>query len=363
MIASDADIRRRRLSNQRLVGAPFAKPEQVVQWLCAVQAQDYGGAKWAIAQRTSQATDADLDRLFDSGAILRTHVMRPTWHFVLPADIRWLLAATSPRVHAANAHYYRKVGLDDASFTRCNELLEKALAGGKHLVREELAAALAAGGVACEGLRFTFVMIHAELDAVVCSGARRGKRFTYALLDERVPPSAKLTREDALAELTRRYFASHGPATASDCAWWSGLAVSDVTAGIEAAKPRLERATVGGRTFWFSARRSKSENAGGPVAQLLPNYDEYVVAYKDRSAFLDRKIAKKLDPRTGVFAANPLLVDGRLVGSWRRALGKSEVAVARKLLCSVDSAAKKALGSATERYARFLGLALATRSL
>jgi hypothetical protein len=288
--------------------------------------------------------------------------MRPTWHFVLPEDIRWLLAATAPRVHAANAHYYRKVGLDGAAFARAHEIFVKALSGGHQLTREELAAALRGGGVACDdALRFTFLVLHAELDGVLCSGARRGKQFTYALLDERVPARANLAREEALGQLTGRYFTSHGPATTADCAWWSGLTTADVKAGIEAASPRLASAAVDGKTYWFAARPAKARPADGPLVHLLPNFDEYVVAYQNRDAFLEPKIAKKLDPRSGVFAANALVVDGLLAGGWRRTLGKGEVVLEKKPLSPLTAAQKKALREAAERYARFLGLDLVLR--
>src|SRR5262249_39208968 len=174
-----------RLRNQRLVGPAFAKPEHVVDWLVAVQSQDYTGARWAVGQRTDDTTEEDLDRLFDEGAILRTHVMRPTWHFVRPADIRWLLALTAPRVRAILAHDDEELELGRAVRARCSRILERALRDGKSLTRAEIAALLGGKGIACRGRRLAHLLAHAELDALICSGPRRGKQFTYALLDER----------------------------------------------------------------------------------------------------------------------------------------------------------------------------------
>jgi len=338
------------MQNQRLVGGPFARPEDVVHWMGAVQSQDYGGAKWGIAQRTGDATSTDLDSAFDRGTILRTHVMRPTWHFVTPADIRWLLALTAPRVHALNAHYHRKLDLDGALLVRSQELIARALVGGKHRTRAELAAVLAAGGVVVSGVRLAFVLMRAELDGLICSGARRGKQFTYALLDERVPRAGPLARDEALAELARRYFTSHGPATSQDYAWWSGLSAADANAGIEAVRPRLEREAVGGKTYWSASSRSK-RIAAHPVAHLLPNFDEYIVAYKDRSACFAPEDVAARDP----LSSHSLVVDGLIVGAWRRTVGKKGVVIDSDLQVRLDRAAKAALRTAADRYGRFIG--------
>ncbi len=215
------DFGHRRLHNQLLIQHPFDQPNEVVAWLGAVQAQEYGHAKWALGMRLPGATDVDVERAIAEGSILRTHVMRPTWHFVTSADIRWMLELTGPRVHALNAYYYRQQGLDDALFARSNAVLAKALAGGNYLTRPELQAALAGAGIVADGgLRASYLMMRAELDMLICSGPRRGKQFTYALLDERAPAASSLPRDEALAELTRRYFTSHGPATLKDFAWW-----------------------------------------------------------------------------------------------------------------------------------------------
>src|SRR5579859_6568453 len=204
------DIAHQRLLNQHIAGAPFEKPVDAVQWLVAVQAQDYAAAKWAVGLRLQCATDDDIEQAFASGAILRTHLMRPTWHFVTPADIRWMLMLTAPRVLATIAYYDRTLELDGATLLRSNHALVKALEGGKQLTRTELAPALQQAGIACNNLqRLGHIIMHAELDGIICSGARRGKQFTYALLDERVPQSRTLDREEALAEFARRYFTGH----------------------------------------------------------------------------------------------------------------------------------------------------------
>src|SRR5205085_9873252 len=175
------DLLRHRLHNQQLTRSKFTDPAAMVAWLGAVQSQDYFGAKWALAQRLPGATDASLDRAFNEGAILRTHVLRPTWHFVAPADIRWLLALTGPRVLAISAPYFRANGLDAAVFKRTHPVITTALQGGKFLMRSELAAALKEAGLGQSGLGLTYAVIEAELTGLICSGPRRGKQFTYAL--------------------------------------------------------------------------------------------------------------------------------------------------------------------------------------
>ncbi len=231
------DIAHQRLHNQMISQRTLTQPADVVQALGAVQAQDYEGAKWAVAQRTKDLTDAAFEQAFTAGAILRTHVLRPTWHFVTPTDIRWMLALTAQRVHAALNYHNRKLALDNALFAQSNAVLIKALQSGQQLTRTELGAFLQQADIATDDLlRLGHILIHAELEGIVCSGARRGKQFTYALLDERAPQAKTLARDEALAELAKRYFTSHGPATLKDYVWWSGLTVADAKAGIEMVK-------------------------------------------------------------------------------------------------------------------------------
>ena len=358
------DVARARLSNQRLVGPPFAAPEDVVRWFGAVQAQDYAGAKWAVAQRTAGCGDAEVERACAEGRILRTHVLRPTWHFVVPADVRWMLALTAPRVRAAMAYYDRKLGLDEAVFRRSQAVLAKALAGGNARTREALAGTLAAAGIPASGQRLGHLMMRAELDAVIASGPREGKRSTYALLDERAPPGRTLGRDEALAELAGRYFASHGPALPGDFAWWSGLTMGDARRAIEAARPRLASATVGGKTFWFVpgvARPAKARSAD-PDVHLLPNYDELVVAYRDHAPSLAPGVAGKLKGRPEVVMNHIIVVDGLVVGGWRRLAAKGVMTVETTLVARLDDGARTSLRAAAARFQSFLGMPVKLRA-
>jgi hypothetical protein len=349
------EIARRRLANERLIGRPFASAVEAVRWLGAVQAQDYAGAKWAIGQRVRGCTDADLDAAFDRGDILRTHVLRPTWHAVLPADIRWLLGLTAARVKARMTPYDRHLDLDERTYGRANVAIARALAGGRHLTRGELGDALAGAGIAARGQRLGHVMLRAELEAVVCSGPLRGKQFTYALLDERAPASAPRPRDEALAELARRYFTSHGPAQLVDFAWWSGLTVADGKAAVGMLASELIHADAGGKRYWLAPSR-KPAAVRGPTLHLLPNYDEFLIAYRDHAASVDPALVRGLGPRDMVFANHIVVIDGVVVGGWRRTQAKAGIAIAPTLLRKLTRAETTALAAARDRYGRFLAL-------
>jgi hypothetical protein len=341
------DLVRRRLRNHRLDRSEFRSPGDVVRWSGAVQAQDYAGARWAIGLRAKDLTDADVERAFDEGTILRTHLLRPTWHFVTPADIRWMLALTAPRIHAANAYAYRLCELDASAFRRSRKVLERALRGGRARTRSELASILGREGIAAEGLRLAALMMDAELEGIVVSGPRRGKEFTYALLAERAPSARTLPRDEALAELAKRYFTSHGPATLRDYAWWSGLTVRDAKAGIEAVAPALDEEVIAGRTCWSLATKVPSPRASA-TAHLLPNFDEYLVAYKDRGPVVGSL--------SGEVFAHHFVIDGRLAGRWKRTLKKDSVLVEFIPNRRLSREYARALASAAERYGKFLQL-------
>ena len=355
---TNLDIAHQRLHNQLITRRTFEKPGDVVEWLGAVQAQDYAAAKWAVGLRLQGTTDDDIEQAFTRGAILRTHLMRPTWHFVSPSDIRWILALTAPRVNAVNAYYYRKLALDDAVFMHSNAVLAKALQGGKQLTRPELASVLQQAGIATDDLqRFTHIMMRAELDGIVCSGARRGKQFTYALLDERAPQARTLDRDEALAEFARRYFTSHGPATLQDFVWWSGLTVADARAGLEMVTSQLMHEVVDGQTYWFSMSTPPAKDLS-QAAYLLPNYDEYIVGYTDRSAVFDASHTNKLDPRGNVLFNHTIVMDGQVVGTWKRTIKKDAVMITPSLLTPLNDAETRAFAAAANRYGAFLDMSV-----
>ena len=349
------DIPRGRLYGHKLAGSDFRRPSDVVAWLGAVQAQDYAGAKWAIGLRGRGLTDEDVEKAFTAGRILRTHVLRPTWHFVTPADIRWMLALTGPRIDKNNTLYYRKVGLDDAVLARSLGVLERALRDGAQLTRAQLGSALRRARINAQGQALAYVMMHAELGGLICSGARQGKQFTYALLEERAPRARKLTRDEALGELTRRYFSSHGPATLRDYGWWSGLTAGDVRRGIEIAGPDLARQVTGERTYWRGQAAPPAWTAAlARDAHLLPNYDEYLIAYRDRDAAMaPSRLAAPGPSGTDVFA-HSLIIGGRLAGSWTRTAGRDSVAVDVGSYRRLSASDRRAVLAAAGRYGRFM---------
>ncbi|MGH7501878.1 MAG: winged helix DNA-binding domain-containing protein [Longimicrobiales bacterium] len=348
------DIAALRLRTQRVCGLPFDSPGNVVHWLGAMQSQEFGVAKWSIGKRMRAATEAAIDKAFDEGIILRTHVLRPTWHFVLPADIRWILELTGPRVHKLNAPMYRKLELDDRLRTRARTLFERALAGNVHLTRRDLQAVLHENGIDASGQRLAYIMMRAELNGVLCSGALKGKQHTYALIDERAPRSRSLPRDEALAELARRYVTSHGPATVKDFAWWSGLTLADVRRGIEIAAPRLETFSVDGRSYWSAGPAPASHHETAPTAHLMQGYDEYIVAYSEsRDVLIPDGITGS--PRFRPPFTHALIIDGMLAGHWRRLPRANTLALEVQLLRALNRRDMAALDAAADRYRQFAG--------
>jgi hypothetical protein len=355
MAATSEELIGERLRNQHLTRPGRRDPAQVVASLGAMQAQDFPAAAWAIGLRAPGCDSTSVEDAFNAGAILRTHVLRPTWHFVAPEDIKWILQLSAPRVHAANAYYYRQAGLDAKVFARSCAMISRVLEGKKYQTRAELAVALKRAKVPADGLKLAYLMMHAELDGVITSGPRRGKQFTYALLSERAPNARSLDRADAIAELTSRYFTSHGPATIRDFVWWSGLTVKDAELGIEAAGPKLHKDTIGGRVYWSAPARAAAAQKGC-MALLLPNYDEYLIAYKDRGAVVDSARAANIVARSNGAFPHHLVIDGRLAGSWTRTLKGNSVLIEVAPYNKLTPAQSRAVMSAVDCYGEFLGL-------
>lgn len=349
---ASASIGLRRLAQQRLTHDQLATPEEVVGWLGAVQSQEYLGAIWSLGMRMREATEAMIEQAFTEGTILRTHVMRPTWHFVTPADIRWMLELTAPRMRAAVAYYDRQLGLDDALYARSNKVIAEALEGEKYLTRAELAKVLAKAGIAADGQRLGHIVSHAEVDAVICSGPRRGKQFTYALLSERAPQAKALSRDEALAELTRRYFIAHGPATERDFSWWSGLTLADVRAGLAMVVADLAHEEIDGQAYWFA--QSPAPAAETSEAFLLPTYDEFLVGYEGFGAALTG--GRGNGERT-VFTAT-VVIGGKVVGNWRRTITKNAAVIEVVPFDPLSPSEREAVFTAAERYGAFFGVSV-----
>jgi hypothetical protein len=357
MTATEAytEIARLRQRSQHLSWAPFATAAEAVAWFGAVQAQDYLGSLWAVGQRVQQVHERDVEQAMATGAIIRTHPMRGTWHYIAAADVRWLLRLMAPRTIPSVAGYYRRLELDEATIAKSLAVFTQTLQGGKQGTRHELKAALEHAGISTADLRLTFLLSRAEAEGVICSGPRRGKQFTYALLDEVVPTGRERSREESVAELVRRYFLSHGPATVQDFVWWSGLTTADTTMGLQLVKADLVKEVIGGKTYWL-APSTRSEAQSSTRAYLLPPYDEYTVAYKDRSAVLDPAHAEQT--RNGIFSP-VMIVDGRIAGLWSRTLKKNTVALTMTPLTPLNDEQERLVAEAAERYRAFLGLAAA----
>ena len=364
-MVNQSDIAYARLANQQLTRTALATAAAMVGWLGAVQSQDYAGAKWSLGLRLRPTSDAALEQAFNEGAILRTHVLRPTWHFVTPTDVRWLLALTSPRVHQLNRSMYRQLELDGDTLARCAGVIAGALGGGRQLTRNEVGQALAGAGIPVPGgpdrggQRLAYIMMWAELEGLIVSGPRRGKQFTYMLLDERAPNATTLSRAEALAELTRRYFRSHGPATAADFARWSSLTLTEARAGLAAVAAELQQAVVEGQTYWFAGDPLPPRDPS-PTVYLVSIYDEYTIGYKGSSAIGSAAVGEIL-AGMGNALQNVIILDGEIGGAFRREVGAKVVTIDLNLLIPLSDEQHRVIASAAEAYGKFVGLPVVVR--
>ena len=331
-------------------GRPTA--EGVVRHLTAMQAQEHPYAIWSIGQRMARsAARSDVALAFDDGLFLRTHVLRPTWHFVAPVDLRWLMALSGPRVLARMARRHRELGLDGATLARADEVLADAVAG-RPQTRGELGTELERRGISPEGQRLPHLLMHAELGAVLCSGPMRGKQHTYAAFDERVPAGDGPEGDEALGQLAHRYFTTRGPATLRDFGWWSGLSAADARRGLEVVGTGLESRAVDDRTYWF-APGAGAPPRRGPRIDLVQCYDETIISYT-----LSRDVLRTPDvafdvPRQSDGFSHVVLSNGRLLGHWRAVPGGQGVRVEARTARPLGEADERALGDAIRRYTRF----------
>ncbi|MDB5030486.1 winged helix DNA-binding domain-containing protein [Mucilaginibacter sp.] len=345
---SNRDILQQRLINQQLMGLKFTKAHELVSYMGCIQAQDFYGAKWALGTRIKGLTDTLVEKEFNEGKIIRTHVLRPTWHFVSPGDIGWMLKLTAPQVKKLMAGYLVKEGIDSAILKQSKKIFETALTGGNQLSREELIPLLKGQNIKTGDNHLSFLLLDAELDGLICSGARKGKQFTYMLLQDRVPDSKYLDKDEALAELAKRYFISRGPATVHDFAWWSGLTITDAKRGLELSKPNLDHQIINGQAYWFLPVITEQKLVN--TVRLLPAYDEYYVAYKNRSFGIDDK--HNTLSGSGIFKP-PVVVNGQIAGSWKRIEKKDKVFIEIEPFVKVSNQIAQKIVAEAKRYARF----------
>ena len=366
-----------RLVAHGLLGDPATDPIAVVRRLAAVQAQEFASALWAIGVRLGEPVRDEIARAVDEGRLIRTHVLRPTWHIVAPGDLRWMLALTRDRVHQCNRPGYRELELDAPTLRRCRRILVRALTRSP-LTRADISAELMTRGIEADGRRLAYLLMHEELEGIICNGPRRGKQLTYSLVDQRVASSAPLGADEAAATLLHRYLSGHGPATLHDFVWWSGLTVSDARraeSALGTAILRLEPASVEttGRSIPVSASRSsRSREAGeriarqrarrgtylalasgstpprtrAPRAWLLPNFDEWFVGYRDRT-----RVAGNIPPMAAL--SSSVIVDGIRVGAWTRTSSSGSITITPER--SLSAAEQRAIERARAAAMAFLG--------
>jgi len=339
---------------QGAAGCAGATPLSVVTKLGALQGQDYFGALWSIGLRVDGSTEREVEASFERREIVRTWPMRGTLHVIPAADARWMLGLLAPRVLAATATRRANLGLDDALLDRAASLFTAALSGGNRLTRSAMLGVLENAGIETTGQRGYHILFNLSMRQLIVFGPREGKEQTFVLFDEWLPDAANMSADAALALLTSRYFAGHGPATIKDFAGWCGLTLTDARRGLAMADD-LVSLDVGGVEYWmlYAAAAASIEDAAEPEVSLLPGFDEFVLGYKDRSAVLDPEFSELIVPgNNGVFRPT-VVIDGRIVGTWKRVSKKGRTLVETSPFTTFTRAQHRAIDEVAERYLRF----------
>jgi hypothetical protein len=350
---NQSDITKLRLLNQQITATKFKTAKKIVSWMGAMQAQDYLMAKWAVGIRLTNATDTIVEAALDKGEILRTHLMRPTWHFVSAEDIFWMLELTAPQIIASMKFREKWLGLTNEILAKSHRVIERALASDEHLTRDELVAELTKAKIRTDENRASHLLMRAELEGLICSGQTQNKKQTYALLKKRVLKKKTMSREKSLTALAQKYFTSHAPATIEDFAWWSGLSKTDARNALEMIKPKIVSDTINGNTFWFPD--SFSLPAKQTSVHLLPAYDEFILSYKDRSATVDAKHQSLSVSDNGIFRP-AIVIDGQVSGLWKRTIEKEKLIIETTLFRTHSKKERQAIQQAAEALGRFWGM-------
>lgn len=355
---TEQELTTARLFIQHLTPWGKESEEEVVSWMGALQGQDYISSRWAIGVRLPGSTEEKIEEATREFRIVRSWLMRGTLHLTSSADIRWMLDLLGPRLIKAGMPRNRQLELDEETFTRSNDLLLRTLEGGKQLTRDELAGIYKNAGIAIDGQRFIHLLQRAALEQLICFGPRRQKQFTFTLLDNAVPATqAAKNREEALAELAKRYFQSRGPATLNDFVWWSGLPVTEARLGLEAAKPLLQQENIGRQVYYLPRELPSALSRQKRSVWLLPAFDEYVIAYRDRSALLDKHLSKHVISANGIFYP-VIVVNGKVEGLWKRTIQKNKIIVEIKPFGTLRAAVKKEIAASAGEFGKFAGKAI-----
>jgi len=349
---TNQDILASRLYNHNLSRNSFINVADLVKSLGAVQSQDFPGAKWALSQRLNFISNEEIEKEFNEGKFLRTHALRPTWHFVHENDIYWMIELTGQKVKRMMGSYNKALGLDEETFIKTTKLISEILKGKNYQNRTEISKYLISKGIKWSGNGLSHILMWAELDAVICSGPIINKKQTYGLLEERAS-FVDLTREEAIKKLTEAYFRSHGPAQIKDFSWWSSLNATEIKLGIENNKPLIKSEEIDFKTFYFF---EDTTDLIRPEIYLLPNYDEYTIAYSDRQALFENVDHKKLDERQNALFNNVVIINGKVEGLWRRTIKSKAVEVEFRLFKKLSVSEAENLEKVTHKYASFLGL-------
>lgn len=341
-----------RLHNQQLVTSNFTTPAQVVGWMGAMQAQDYNLARWAIGARLPETTAKQVEEAVSKGEVIRTHILRPTWHFVAVEDIRWMMQLTAPRIRPTLRQYDKYLSIDESTITKTKEVIVKALEQYGYLTRMELSRFVDEIGVHTKDNWMAHFMMHAEMDGLVCSAGMKGKDMTYRLLSEISPENNNFDRDESLDKLARRYFSSHSPASLPDFVWWSGLTMTDVKRSVEMIKRDFIIEQLGGQTYVFPSDGNSCELKSDYV-HLLPCWDEYLVSYKDRSHVLvDEHYAKVISSKNGTFKP-AISHNGNIIGSWKRIVKGKKITIETELFQKPSKSISDMLDIEIGRFLRF----------
>ena len=349
---TEKNIPNLRLIAQQIADPEFHSPQETVSWMGAMQAQDFNMAKWAIGLRLKGNTEEQIDAAINSAGIIRTHVLRPTWHFVSASDVHWMLDLTASRIKKSMEGRLKQLELDNKLLKKSNRIIEKKLEKCYYATRKELIAELNHAKIITNENRASHIFLNAELNKLICSGKMKGKEITYAFLEQRVDSPQKISRPESLAKLAAKYFQSHNPATLKDFVWWSGLTITDAKRGIEMIQNEFCCEKINGIDYWISKSAADFKKLKSGFF-LLPSFDEFLIGYTDRSAAIETGHQSKAFSKNGIFWPT-VIANGKVKGIWKRETKKDTVSITIQFFDSKQQPAKNTLKREAQKLGTFL---------